>query len=94
VLTKFLRQPLLGFVDQNGDAEVVLGTDVRRLNDQLANASNCAQLVPLIEDYLWPRLQVGGMALRPIDHVSRLMRQPARLESLAAWAGHVYLSLS
>ena len=94
VLAKFLRQPLLEFVDQNVDAEAVLGPDVRRLNDQLANATDYAQLVPLLEAYLWPRLQANGVALRPIDHVSRLMRQAARPETLAAWASHACLSLS
>ena len=39
VLAKYLRQPLLEFVDRNVDAEAVLGPDVRRLNDQLANAT-------------------------------------------------------
>ena len=77
MLTKFLRQLLSEFVDQNVDAEAVLGPDVRCLHEQLANATNYGQLVPLVEEYLWPRLQTGGVALRPIDHVSRLMRQAA-----------------
>lgn len=95
VLAKFLRRPLLEFVDQNVDAEAVLGPDVRRLNDQLANATDYGQLVPLVEGgYLWPRLQVGGVALRPIDHVSRLMRQAAGSVPLATWAGYACLSLS
>ena len=94
VLAKFLRQPLLEFVNQNVDAEAVLGPEVRRLNDQLANATDYGQLVPLLEDYLWPRLQAEKLTLRPIDRVSQLMRQAARPESLAAWASHACLSLS
>lgn len=94
VLARFLRQPLGEFVDRNVDAEAVLGPDVRRLNEQLANATNYGQLVPLLENYLWPRLQAGGMTLRPIDHVSRLMRQADRPVSLADWASHACLSLS
>ena len=58
VLAKFLRLSLLEFVDQNVDAEAVLGPDVRRLNDQLANATDYAQLVP----YSKP---TSGRACRP-----------------------------
>ena len=94
VLAKFLRLSLLEFVDQNVDAEAVLGPDVRRLNDQLANATDYGQLVPLVEDYLWPRLQAGEVTLRPIDHVSRLMRQTAGPVPLVVWADHACLSLS
>ena len=94
VLAKFLRRPLPEFVDQNVDAEAVLGPDMRRLNDQLANATDYGQLVPLVEGYLWPRLQAGGVALRPIDHVSRLMRQAAGSVPLATWAGYACLILS
>ena len=94
VLTKLLRQPLLEFVDRNVDAEAVLGPDVRRLNDQLANATDYGQLVPLVEGYLWPRLQAGTVALRPIDHVSRLMREADGPVPLATWAGQACLSLS
>ena len=94
ILAKFLRQPLREFVDQNVDAEAVLGPDVRRLHEQLANATDYAQLVPLVEAYLWPRLQAGGVALRPIDHVSRLMREAVGPVPLATWAGHACLSLS
>jgi len=94
VLAKLLRQPLLEFVDRNVDAEAVLGPDVRRLNDRLANATDYGQLVPLVEGYLWPRLQAGTVALRPIDHVSRLMREAAGPVPLATWAGQACLSLS
>ena len=94
VLAKFLRLSLLEFVDQNVDAEAVLGPDVRRLNDQLANATDYGQLVPLVEGYLWPRLQAGEVTLRPIDHVSRLMRQTAGPVPLVVWADHACLSLS
>ena len=94
VLAKLLRQPLLEFVDRNVDAEAVLGPDVRRLNDRLANATDYGQLVPLVEGYLWPRLQAGAVALRPIDHVSRLMREADGPVPLATWAGQACLSLS
>ena len=94
VLAKFLRQPLLAFVDRNVDAEAVLGPEVHRLTDRLANATDYAQLVPLLEAYLGPRLRAVGVALRPIDHVSRLMRQAPRPASLATWAGHACLSPS
>lgn len=94
VLAKFLRRPLGEFVDQNVDAEAVLGTEIRLLHEQMAAASNYAQLVGFAEQYIWRRIQRLRLELRPLDHISRLMLHSAASMPLASWAAHACLSIS
>ena len=94
VLAKFLRRPLGEFVDQNIDAEAVLGPEIRRLHEQMAHARSYAQLISLAEQYVWQRIQRLRLELRPLDHVSRLMLNSAAPVPLATWADRACLSIS
>ncbi|GAA4462847.1 helix-turn-helix domain-containing protein [Nibrella saemangeumensis] len=94
VLARFLRNPLSEFVDQNIDAESVIGAEIRLVNDQLAHASHYEQMVAIVENYLWKRIQRLQVDLLPLEKASRHMLAKTNLWSLDQWAGHCCLSIS
>lgn len=94
ILAKFIRLPLREFVNQNVDAEAVLSREVYQLNDRLANADNYEQMIELVEEYLWNRIQWLNISLDPIDKISRLVVANAQPLSLDQWANEACLSVS
>jgi AraC-like DNA-binding protein len=94
VLSKFIRLPLGEFVNQNIEAEAVLGAEIHQINEQLANATRYDQLAEIVEAYLWQRIQRLGIDLSPIEKASRLVLAKPAPVSLDAWAADSCLSVS
>jgi AraC-like DNA-binding protein len=94
VLSKFIRCPLGEFVNQNMDAEAVLGAEVRQVNEQLADATQYDQLTAIVEAYLWQRIRRLAIDLHPLEKVSRLVLANADPVSLDRWADAACLSIS
>ena len=62
MLAKFLRVPGTELVNKNVDAEAVLGPQVGRVNERIANARSYADMIDHLETYLWQRLQQANVA--------------------------------
>lgn len=94
VLARFLRHNLGEFVNQNIDAEAVLGPEIRQVNEQLAHAGSYQQMIAIAENFLWNRIKQLRFDLLPLEKASRLVLTSWQPLSLDAWASHSCLSIS
>lgn len=70
ILFRALRTPLHELDDPFVDAEAALGPGVRELTDALAAAGGYAEMLRLVEDYLFRRLAGAGEAADRIDRAA------------------------
>lgn len=94
VLAKFLRLPLGEFLNQNIDAEAVLGPVVRYIHERLANAANHEQMIRIVEEFLWTQIQSFKEDIKPFDSVLRMMVDSQHSLSVEALASDACLSFS
>jgi len=71
-LYRALTVPLYEFGEDYFDAELVLGSDVRIVNERLSSAQSCAEMVEVVEAYL---LQMEDRASRNIVPLDRAAAQ-------------------
>ncbi len=94
-LSKFLRMPFTtDFIDHRIDAEAILNPDIHRVHEQLANATRYESLIPIIETYLWKRIQSLRAEFQAIDWVSRVIADTPTAFSMDQLAGQACLSVS
>lgn len=94
-LSKFLRMPLSDeFIDDRIDAEALLGSEIHQLYERLANVPRYEAIIPLIEAYLWHRINQRKSESHPIDRVYRIIAERPSLFSLDALADQACLSAS
>ncbi|UTA66679.1 AraC family transcriptional regulator [Emticicia sp. 21SJ11W-3] len=65
--------PSFHLTNQYLDAEAVLGAELGRLNEQLANISHYPAMIPAVENYLMSLLFKSTYQLRPIDKLGLVM---------------------
>lgn len=94
VLTKFLRVPLPEFTNVRIDAESVLGTEIRQVQEQLVNAPTYAAILQQVEAYLWRRLQRLHIVFEPFDRALRTLDTTPHGYSLDQLAQAACLSVS
>ena len=85
-LFRLLNIPLYEFGDSYFDAEIVLGGEVRDVNERLSTAGGYADLIAILEEYLVRRVRKGTRDVHPADRAaSRLTADPlnASLDWLA-----------
>ena len=85
-LFRLLNVPLYEFGDSYFDAEIVLGGEVRDVNERLSTAGGYADLIAILEDYLVRRVRKATRDVHPADRAaSRLTADPlnASLDWLA-----------
>ena len=85
-LFRLLNVPLYEFGDSYFDAEIVLGGEVRDVNERLSTAAGYADLITILEEYLLRRVRKGTRDVHPADRAaSRLTADPlnASLDWLA-----------
>jgi AraC-like DNA-binding protein len=85
-LFRLLDVPLYEFGDSYFDAEIVLGGEVRDVNERLSAAGDYADLIAILEEYLLRRVRKGTRDVHPADRAaSWLTEDPlnASLDSLA-----------
>jgi len=85
-LYKFIGKPMTYFVQKNEDAELVIGREIRILNEQLANTVSYEKMLSLIEDFLWGRILRLKENIHPIDKIGQfLLENPKsfKLDELA-----------
>ena len=87
-LSKFLCMPLIEFTDVRIDAEAVLNPGISEVYEQLVNAPSYAELIPIVENYLWQRLLSLKTYNHPIDRAITTMNTNAgfAVEKLASTA--------
>jgi len=93
-LFKFLRIPMNEFLNKNIDAELILGREITEVNEQLANAKSYDNMVNIIEEYLWNRLQQIKEKLHPVDKIGQLIFENPQRFSLDQFAREACLSPS
>ncbi|WP_245575887.1 DUF6597 domain-containing transcriptional factor [Hymenobacter norwichensis] len=79
VLPRLLGLPATLLVNQMVDSEAVLGADIRRVNEQLANTATARDMVAVVEAYL-TRLVGRAPAAGPFERIGHLLLQrPAQV---------------
>jgi hypothetical protein len=66
ILSKFLRMQLPEFTDQRVDAEAILNPGISELYERLVNTADQNELITILEDYLWQRIQKMKMEFHPL----------------------------
>jgi AraC-like DNA-binding protein len=93
-LSKFLRLPLVEFVDKRIDAEAILNPHIQNVHEQLEYAQDYLSMVKTVEQYLWQRIQSLKTDRQPIDEVSCLMLDQKQYIPVERWAQWACLSVS
>ena len=94
-LSKFLQMPLNEeFIDNRIDAEVLLNPEIGNVYEQMLNASSYAQIIEIVESYLWRRIERQKIDFQPIDKIHLLIAQQPVGYSMAQLADMSCLSLS
>lgn len=70
VLYRLLQIPLTEFTDCWIDAESVISREIREINERLANCSNYAQMIFIIETYLINKINRIAYTTHPLDKVA------------------------
>jgi AraC-like DNA-binding protein len=73
-LFKFIRAPLTEFVNKNIDAELVLGSEIKVVNEELANAPDYDSIMKTIESYLWKKIRQIKDDNHPFEKIGRLIQ--------------------
>jgi AraC-like DNA-binding protein len=93
-LHKFLRNPMTDFIQKNVDAELVMGKEIRMLNEQLMNTESFEVMLALIEEYLWKRIRQLKENVHPVDKIGQLIFENPQKFKLDKIASEACLSAS
>ncbi len=93
-LFKFLKVPMSEFLQKNEDAELVLGHQIRALNNQLADAGSYENMLLLIEAFLWKKIQLLKGNIHPVDKIGQVILKSPQKFSLDKFAREACLSAS
>ncbi len=94
-LSRFLRLPFDDeFIDHRIDAEAILGPEIRRVHERMANTNQYETIIQLVEAYLWKRIQALKMDSKPLDRVIPLIADNPEMFSIDHWASQACLSVS
>ncbi|MFN8353970.1 MAG: helix-turn-helix domain-containing protein [Spirosomataceae bacterium] len=93
-LSKFLQMPLKEeFLNERIDAEALLNPDIGRVYEQMQHATSYQQIIDLVEDYLWQKIQKQRMLINLLERVSLLLSHQSRVPSVEYLADQACLSL-
>lgn len=93
-LFKFLQIPMTAFLHKNEDAKSVLGHEIGELNDQLGNTASYENMLLLIEEFLWKKIQLLKENIHPVDKIGQLILKSPQQFSLDKFAREACLSAS
>ena len=93
-LFKFLNVPMTEFLQKNEDAELVLGHEIRMLSEQLAATRSYENMLLLIEQFLWKKIQLVKHNKHPVDRIGQLILKSPQQFSLDKFAREACLSAS
>ncbi|MEO5998215.1 MAG: helix-turn-helix domain-containing protein, partial [Chitinophagaceae bacterium] len=93
-LYKILRIPMSEFVNKNVDAELVLGREIREVNERLSNALCYEEMLNIVESYLWDKIKKIKDEIHPIDKIGNFILEDPQLFNLKKIARQACLSPS
>lgn len=73
-LCKFIRLPMTEFLHKNIDAELVLGTEIRRVQEELANSPDYDSMLRIIETYLRKKIRQIKEDNHPFEKIGQLIQ--------------------
>ena len=88
-LYRLLRVPLTEFTDSWFDATSVINSEIKQVNERLANCNDYAQMIGIVEDYLLQKIKAVKHDTHPLDTTAGLIAaNPSRfsLDWLASQA--------
>ncbi|MFN8353954.1 MAG: helix-turn-helix domain-containing protein [Spirosomataceae bacterium] len=91
---KLFRIPMTEFVNKNLDAELVFGAEFRLLNEEMANAKNIEDLVPIFERFLWQKIKQTKELIKPIDKIGQMIFMNPQSFNPKVFAHEACLSVS
>lgn len=92
-LFKLLRIPMDELVHQYIDAELVLGQEIKNVNEHLANTSSYIQMPPIVDAYFRRKITSLKNNEQPIDRIGELILNNPQSFNLVTAAGQACLSL-
>ena len=93
-LFKFLNIPMIEFLNKNIDAELILGYEIKAINEQLANTPSYDTMIEIIEAFLLKRIRQIKEQPHPVDKIGQLIFEYPQAFSLDEFAGKACLSAS
>jgi len=84
--------PLAALTDATLDAESVLGSEISTLTQHLMNTAQYAEMIRVVDTYLFRRFRRRALRLEPIDKVSYLLQAQSQAYSLEYLAQQACLS--
>ena len=80
-LYKMLKIPMTEFLNKNVDAELVLGSEVREVNEHLSNTQSYSDMLTIVEAYFWHKIKKLKDDIRPIDKIGNfILENPQRFD--------------
>jgi AraC-like DNA-binding protein len=93
-LFKLLRIPMTEFLHKNIDAELILGLEIRDVNDHLANTLNYDDMLSIVESYLWKKVKQQKDEYHPFEKIGPLIQESPQCFCLDKIASEACLSRS
>lgn len=93
-LTRFLNIPLTEFVHKNIDAELIWGSEINDVSDQMANAADHAGIIRAAEAFLLKKSRQTKDGAIPADQIARHIFNSPHLFKLENMANDACLSPS
>ena len=72
-LFKLLGVPMTKLLQKNEDAELIMGQEIKLLNEQLANTTSYNEMLDLIEQFLWKKIRQLKNNIHPMDKIGQLL---------------------
>ena len=91
---QLFKIPMTEFVDQNIDAELVLGSGMKELHEQMANANSLEKLPLIFEKFLWEKIKQKKELIQPVDKISQLILGNPQSFKFDTYASLACLSVS
>ncbi len=87
------RVPLTEIVGKNIEAELLFGKEINEVYEQLCDATNYADYIPIFETFLYRKLNRVNEEIRPIHSVGRLILEEPHLFDVDVLARKSCLSI-
>lgn len=91
---QLFKIPMTEFIDRNIDAEMVLGKEMKDVNEQLANAKDPAEFPLIFEKFLWGKINQAKELIRPVDKIGQLILNSPQSFKFKNYASMACLSIS
>ena len=91
---QLFKVPMTEFVDRNIDAELVLGSGIQQLHEQMANARWLKELPDIFETFLLMKIKQAKDLIRPVDKIAGMILNNPQGFKFKTYADAACLSIS